>query len=83
MALSAGMFALWHGIVTTATLAFTNLWTDPLLLAAGLVGAFGAICAGGVLFAALRLWTGHLAGSFAAHAAFNVTLLLGLTFSAA
>jgi membrane protease YdiL (CAAX protease family) len=33
---------------------------------------------GGVLFAVVRLATGHLVGSIVAHWAFNAVLLLGL-----
>ena len=60
------------------TLAQTNLQAELLLTTLGLIGAFLAVCVGGVLFAWLRLSTGHLAGSMVAHSAFNALLLLGL-----
>jgi uncharacterized protein len=75
---SAAIFMAWHGVVVSRTVALTNLHTEPLLAALGLVGAFVAIGCGGVLFAWLRLATGHLAGSVVAHWAFNASLLLGL-----
>ena len=60
------------------TVASTNLQTEPLLASLGVLGAFLAIGVGGVLFAWLRLTSGHLAASIAAHWAFNAALLLGL-----
>ena len=69
---------LWHGVIVTRTVALTNLQPDPLLVIVGLAGAFAAVFVGGILFAALRLATGHLAGSIVAHWAFNAALLVGL-----
>ena len=62
----------------TRTVALTNLQADPLLVIVGMAGAFAAVFVGGILFAALRLATGHLAGSIVAHWAFNAALLVGL-----
>ncbi len=76
--LSAVVFAVWHGVIVSRTVALTNLQAEPLLAALGLVGAYVAVGVGGVLFAWLRLATGHLAGSIVAHWAFNALLLLGL-----
>jgi membrane protease YdiL (CAAX protease family) len=75
---SAAVFTAWHGVVVAGTIALTNLEAQPLLAALGLVGAVIAIGCGGVLFAWLRLTTGHLVGSVVAHWAFNASLLLGL-----
>ncbi len=76
--LSAVPFTLWHGVIVTRTIALTNLQADPLLVIVGLAGAFAAVFVGGILFAALRLATGHLAGSIVAHWALNAALLVGL-----
>jgi uncharacterized protein len=75
---SALVFTAWHGVIVTRTVAATNLQSQQLLAVLGLVGAFMAVCAGGVLFAWLRVRTQHLAGSIVAHWAFNAVLLLGL-----
>ena len=76
--LAAVPFALWHGVLVGRTLELTNLAGDPLLFSLGLLGAFAAVFLGGVLFGILRLATGHLAGSLAAHWGFNAALLFGL-----
>ena len=81
MLVSAAVFTAWHGVVVSRTIALTNLDAEPLLAALGLIGAFIAIGCGGVLFAWLRLTSGHLAGSIVAHWAFNASLLLGLAWS--
>lgn len=80
--LSAAAFTLSHIAVVVATLRQTNLVGDPLFVALGLAGAFGAVCAGGALFALLRVRTGHLAAPAAAHWAFNAVILLGLRWLA-
>jgi membrane protease YdiL (CAAX protease family) len=76
--ISAVAFTLWHAVIVSRTLGVTNLAGEPLLLALGLAGAFGSVLIGGVLFAVVRLATGHLVGSIVAHWAFNAVLLLGL-----
>jgi membrane protease YdiL (CAAX protease family) len=77
--LCAGVFTAWHLLVVSRTLALTNLGGEPFLLILGLVGAFVAIFAGGLLFAALRIRTRHLAAAVVAHWGFNTLLLIGLT----
>jgi tRNA pseudouridine32 synthase/23S rRNA pseudouridine746 synthase len=81
--ISAAVFAAWHGVIVTRTIALTNLQAESLLTILGVAGAFIAIAAGGVLFAWLRLATGHLAGSMVAHWAFNAVVLLGLGWAGA
>ena len=76
--LSAVTFTAWHVVIVVRTLAETNLAQAPLLVVLGGIGAFGAIFVGGVLFAVLRLRTGHLAASVVMHWAFNAALLFGL-----
>ena len=79
--LSAAVFVVWHAVVVTRTLSLTNLRDRPLLLSMGLVLAFAAVFFGGVLFAALRIRTGHMAASVLAHWGFNSLVLLGLAIS--
>lgn len=81
LVLSTVPFALWHGWIAVSTVRETNLSADPLLFALGLSGAFVAIFAGGVAFAALRAITGNLAAPLAAHWTFNTVLLFGLRLS--
>jgi membrane protease YdiL (CAAX protease family) len=75
---SAFPFALWHAAIVFPTVSQTNLREDALFFALGLSGAWLALLVGGVAFALLRVWTGHLAGSFAAHWVFNAGMLTGL-----
>lgn len=75
---SAAVFTLWHVVIISRTLALTNLRTDPLLWVLGLAGACAGVFAGGVLFAVLRIRTGHLAASVLAHWGFNTLLIVGL-----
>ena len=75
---SAAVFTSWHGVIVSRTVALTNLQSEPRLAMLGLLGALLAVGVGGVLFAWLRLATGHLAGSIVAHWAFNAVLLLSL-----
>lgn len=81
VALSAAVFAAWHVVIVQATLAQTNLVSDPLFAALGYGGAFAAVFGGGVLFAALRLWTRNLAAPLAGHWVFNAALLVGLSLT--
>lgn len=76
--LSALAFAAWHLVIVQATLARTNLAENALFAALGLVGAFAAVFAGGVVFAVLRVATRSLAAPLAAHWAFNAAILVGL-----
>jgi uncharacterized protein len=76
--ISAAVFVMWHVVVVARTLAQTNLSDDLPLLILGLVGAFGAVFVGGLLFAVLRIGTGSLAASVLAHWEFNALLLVGL-----
>jgi uncharacterized protein len=76
--LSAVAFTLWHAVIVTRTLGVTNLATEPLFLTLGFVGSFASVFVGGIIFAVVRLRTGHVLGSIGAHWAFNAVLLLGL-----
>lgn len=76
--LSAAIYSLWHVAIVLITVGRTNLAADPLFSALGIAGAFAAIAAGGIAFAALRLRTGNLAAPIAAHWVFNAAILVGL-----
>jgi membrane protease YdiL (CAAX protease family) len=73
----AAAFALWHLGVAFATVADTPLHASPLFPLA-IAGALVVVFAGGLAFAALRLRTGTLASTVAAHWAFNAAVLVGL-----
>ncbi len=75
---SALVFAAWHGVIVSRTIAATNLQSDRVLAGLGLTGAFAAVFVGGMLFAWIRLATGHLAGAVVAHWTFNAVVLLGV-----
>lgn len=75
---SAAAFTLWHVVIVATTVERTNLGQEPAFAALGLAGAFAAVFAGGVAFAALRLVSGGLTAPIAAHWGFNAAVLLGL-----
>jgi len=77
IAIAAVTFALWHAWIVVATIGETTLaatvWT-----VVGIVGALAVVGIGGAIFAWLRLRTGTLATTIAAHWAFNIVVLVGL-----
>jgi membrane protease YdiL (CAAX protease family) len=75
---SALTFTAWHVVIVVRTLAETNLADQPVLAGLSFAGALASIFVGGVVFAALRVRTGHLAASAVMHWAFNAALLFGL-----
>lgn len=74
---SATAFAFWHVAVVFVTVAETPLRPSPLFPLA-IAAALAVVFAGGLAFAALRLRTGTLASTVAAHWAFNAAVLVGL-----
>jgi membrane protease YdiL (CAAX protease family) len=74
---SAVAFSLWHVTVAVITVGNTALATTALYSPA-IVGALVVLFAGGVIMGALRLVTGSLAATIAAHWVFNAVILLGL-----
>lgn len=77
IALSAVVFGLWHGSVAIATVASTTVaGTVWAAVAAG--GAFAVVFVGGLALATLRIRTGTLATTIAAHWTFNAAVLVGL-----
>src|SRR5262249_55356344 len=70
-------FACWHAWIAVATVGQTTL-AGPLWSVVGIVGALGVVAAGGAAFALLRLRTGTIATTLAAHWAFNLVVLVGL-----
>jgi membrane protease YdiL (CAAX protease family) len=77
-AASALTFAAWHVVVAIATVSDSSLGQIPWLWIVGSVGAFAVLFVGGVIMATLRVLTGSLVTSIAAHWAFNAIILLGL-----
>ncbi len=77
IAWSSTAFALWHLFVIYTTLLQTSLARTPLAWLAGSL-ALAVVFAGGVAFARLRIRSGTLAASVAAHWSFNTVVLMGL-----
>jgi membrane protease YdiL (CAAX protease family) len=75
---SAIAFALWHGTVAFFTVMNTTM--PVVLVIPAIVGAFAALFVGGVIMASLRVSTGSLLTSVAAHWAFNAIVLVGLRY---
>ncbi len=75
---SAGAFALWHGAIVLGTIGQTTLGAASPWTPIAIVSAIVVVAAGGVIFAWLRLATGSLVTTIAAHWAFNVIVLVGL-----
>lgn len=73
---SAFTFALWHGTVAWFTVMNTSL--PVVLIIPAMAGALVVVFAGGVVMAGMRVATGTLATSVAAHWAFNAVILVGL-----
>jgi membrane protease YdiL (CAAX protease family) len=73
---SAIVFALWHGTVAVFTVINTTM--PVVLVVPAIAGALVVVFVGGVIMAGLRLATGSLAASIAAHWIFNAVILIGL-----
>jgi membrane protease YdiL (CAAX protease family) len=73
---SAVVFALWHGTVAVFTVMNTTM--PVVLVIPAIAGALVVVFVGGVIMAGLRLVTGSLATSIAAHWVFNAVILIGL-----
>lgn len=74
---SSVVFGLWHIGPSLVALRVNELAEGPLWLAAGVAGAVVATFAAGLVFCALRWWSGHVIAPTLAHAATNVFSLLG------
>ena len=73
---SAVVFAHWHGTVAVFTVMSTTM--PVVLVIPAIAGALVVVFVGGVIMAGLRLATGSLATSIAAHWVFNAVILIGL-----
>jgi uncharacterized protein len=73
---SALVFALWHFTVVWVTLGVTII--PVVLVVPAALAALIVVFAGGIVMAGLRLATGTLASSVAAHWVFNAVILVGL-----
>ncbi len=78
VALSAVVFALWHAAVAVVTVGDTTLGRPSPWFLPAVATALVALFMGGAVFAWLRLRTGSLATTVAAHWLFNAVLLAGL-----
>jgi membrane protease YdiL (CAAX protease family) len=75
---SSLLFAMWHGAVVFATVGDTTIGPGSPWSPVAVAGALAVIAVGGALLAWLRLTTGALVTTIAAHWAFNVVVLVGL-----
>ncbi|MGH2471761.1 MAG: lysostaphin resistance A-like protein [Candidatus Limnocylindria bacterium] len=75
---SAIVFALWHGTVAVFTVMNTTM--PVVLIIPAIAGALAVLFVGGAIMAMLRLATGTLMSSIAAHWAFNAVVLVGLRY---
>ncbi len=75
---SAVGFALWHGTVAVFTVMNTSL--PVVLIIPAIAGVLVILFVGGVVMAGLRVATGTLLASVAAHWAFNAVILIGLRY---
>lgn len=75
---SAAAFALWHAAVAIVTVGATTVAAPSPWFLPAIIGALAVVFVGGVVLAWLRLRTGTLATTIAAHWVFNATLLVGL-----
>lgn len=75
---SALTFALWHGFVAIATVADSTLGQNTGWWIFGIAAAMAVLFVGGVIMAGLRMVTGTLTTSIAAHWVFNAVILVGL-----
>jgi membrane protease YdiL (CAAX protease family) len=74
--MSAATFAVWHGAVAWFTVM--NVTMPVVLIIPAVAAALAILFIGGVVMAALRIVTGTLATSIAAHWVFNAVILVGL-----
>lgn len=75
---SSAVFALWHIAVALMTVGDTTLGPPSGWYMPATAGALAAVFIGGVVFAWLRVRTGSVMTTIAAHWMFNAVLLLGL-----
>lgn len=64
---NAGIFTLWHLVVTARTVLATNFAASPLLLVGSYVGSLATVFIGGVVFALVRWRTGSFVYSALTH----------------
>lgn len=75
---SAIAFSLWHGTIAVFTVMNTTM--PVVLIIPAIAGVFGILFVGGAIMASLRVATGTLMTSIAAHWAFNAVVLAGLRY---
>lgn len=77
IALNAGIFTLWHLVVTLRTVGDTTFARQPLLLIGSYLGTLGTVFVGGVVFAYVRQRTGSFAYPTVTHWLTDALLTLG------
>lgn len=65
--LSSAVFGLWHGVITSRTVVESDFVDIPWLLPPVIALCLAGTAFGGLVFAFLRLRTGHIAGPFMVH----------------
>ncbi|OLC11750.1 MAG: hypothetical protein AUH44_01580 [Chloroflexi bacterium 13_1_40CM_68_15] len=75
---SAIAFSLWHGTVGVFTVVNTTV--PSVLIVPAIAGALAFLFIGGAIMARLRVATGTVITSIAAHWAFNAIILIGLRY---
>jgi membrane protease YdiL (CAAX protease family) len=75
---SAIAFSLWHGTVAVFTVMNTTM--PVVLIIPAIAGAFAILFVGGAIMSTLRVATGTIVTSIAAHWAFNAVILVGLRY---
>jgi CAAX protease family protein len=75
---SATLFSVWHGTVAVFTVMNTTM--PVVLIIPAIAGALGVLFVGGAILSRLRVATGTLMTSIAAHWAFNAVILVGLRY---
>jgi len=65
--INAGIFTLWHLVVTARTVLATNFAASPLLLVGSYLGSLVTVFIGGVVFALVRWRTGSFVYSALTH----------------
>jgi membrane protease YdiL (CAAX protease family) len=64
---NAGIFTLWHLVVTARTVLATSFAVSPLLVAGAYIGSLATIFVGGAVFALVRWRTGSFVYSALTH----------------
>ncbi|MDZ4277738.1 MAG: CPBP family intramembrane glutamic endopeptidase [Dehalococcoidia bacterium] len=64
---TAGVFALWHAVITSRTVAESGVVSSPPMVALGVIVSLAGLFVGGLIFAYLRWHTRSIAAATVAH----------------